>query len=73
MWTLPALASEHRPLAGDAWRVVESQSRYATMKIVDDVGEQDILEAELERSKPAIPEACRHLHWLLATPFRYAP
>lgn len=72
MWTPPALASEHRSLSGDAWRVVESQSRYATMKIVDDVDEQEILEAELERSKPKIPEACQHLHWLLATPFRYA-
>lgn len=73
MWTPPALASDHRRLGGDAWRVVESQSRYATMKIVDDVDEQEVLETELERSKPAIPEACRHLHWLLATPFRYAP
>ena len=73
MWTPLALASEHRALSGDAWRVVESQSRYATMKIVDDVGEQEILEAELERTKPAMPEGCGHLHWLLATPFRYAP
>src|SRR3954447_16923996 len=73
MWTPLALASEHRRLGGDAWRVVESQSRYSTMKIVDDVDEQEILEAALEHSKPAIPEACRHLHWLLATPFRYAP
>jgi hypothetical protein len=73
MWTPPALASERRQLAGEAWRVVESQSRVATMKIVDTVSEQDILEAELERSKPLIPTECAHLHWLLATPFRYAP
>ena len=53
--------------------MVESQSRIATMKIVDTVLEQDILEAELERSKPAIPSECQHLHWLLSTPFRYAP
>lgn len=73
MWTPPALASERRHLAGEAWRVVESQSRVATMKIVDTVSEQEILEAELERSKPLIPAECSHLHWLLATPFRYAP
>jgi hypothetical protein len=73
MWTPPALASELRPLGGTGWRVVESQSRVATMKIVDTASEQDILEAELERSKPLIPAECGHLHWLLATPFRYAP
>jgi hypothetical protein len=27
----------------------------------------------LEESKPPIPADCAHLHWLLATPFRYAP
>lgn len=73
MWTPPARASERCHLAGEAWRVVESQSRVATMKIVDTVSEQDILEAELERSKPLIPVDCADLHWLLATPFRYAP
>jgi hypothetical protein len=73
MWTPRALASERRHMSGEAWRVVESQSRVATMKIVDTVSEQEILEAELERSKPLIPAECAHLHWLLATPFRYAP
>jgi hypothetical protein len=73
MWTAPALASEQRLIAGDAWRIVESQARVATMKIVDSLAEQQLLEAELERSKPAIPAACGHLHWLLATPFRYTP
>lgn len=55
MWTPHSLASERRRLAGEAWRVVESQSRVATMKIVDSVSEQDLLEAELERSKPLVP------------------
>jgi len=73
MWTSHALASELRPWAGEAWRVVESQSRYATMKIVDDAAEQEILEAELERSKPTMPPDCAHLHYLMFTPFRYAP
>jgi hypothetical protein len=73
MWTALALASEQSPIAGEAWRIVESQARIATMKVVDSLAEQELLEAELERSKPAIPAACRQLHWLLATPFRYAP
>lgn len=73
MWTAPALASEARRLAVDAWRVVESQSRVATMKIVDSLDEQAILEAELDGSKPAVPASCARLDFLLATPFRYAP
>ncbi len=73
MWTAPALASEFRQITGEAWRIVESQARVATMKIVDSLEEQQLLEAELERSKPAVPPACAHLHWLLSTPFRYAP
>lgn len=73
MWTAPALASERRHLEGSAWRVVEVQARGSTMKLVDTLAEQDILERELERSKPLIPPECEHLHWLLATPFRYAP
>jgi hypothetical protein len=73
MWTPPALASEARPWSGALWRVVESQSRVATLKLVDTLDEQAILEAELEGGKPAIPAACAGLHYLLATPFRYAP
>jgi hypothetical protein len=41
------------------------------MKIVDTLGEQAVLEALLDRSKPPVPPECRHLHYLLATPFRY--
>ncbi|MGG5807707.1 RES family NAD+ phosphorylase [Falsiroseomonas sp. CW058] len=73
MWTPPALASEARPLATEAWRVVESQSQVATMKLVDSLDEQAILEAELDRSKPAVPAALAGVDYLLATPFRYAP
>jgi hypothetical protein len=53
--------------------MVESQSRVATLKLVDTLDEQAILEAELEGSKPLIPTACAGLDYLLATPFRYAP
>src|SRR5215472_8269259 len=73
MWTPPALASEARPWSGELWRVVESQSRVATLKLVDRLDEQAILEAELEGNKPLVPIACRTLDYLLATPFRYAP
>lgn len=73
MWTPPALASEARPWTGKLWRMVESQSRVATLKLVDTLDEQAILETELEGSKPLIPAACTGLDYLLATPFRYAP
>lgn len=73
MWTPPALASEARAWAGDLWRLVESQSQFTTLKLVDTVDEQALLEAELEGSKPLIPASCAHLSYLLAMPFRYAP
>lgn len=41
------------------------------MKLVDTLEEQALLEAELERTKPPGPPECAHLHYLLATPFRY--
>lgn len=41
------------------------------MKLTDTLEEQAFLEEELERTKPPGPPECRHLHYLLATPFRY--
>lgn len=41
------------------------------MKLVETLAEQRQLEDILERSKPVVPAPCRHLHYLLATPFRY--
>ena len=41
------------------------------MKLVDSLDEQRTLEDLLDASKPPVPEPCRHLHWLLFTPFRY--
>jgi hypothetical protein len=70
-WTPAALSSERRRLSGPCWRVVEAQQRVSTMKIVDTLGEQAILESLLEGTKPPVPPECRHLHYLLATPFRY--
>lgn len=41
------------------------------MKLVDTVAEQELLERMLEETKPPVPAECRHLHYLLFTPFRY--
>lgn len=51
--------------------MVEAQHHVSTMKLVDTLAEQDLLERVVERSKPPVPAECRHLHYLLATPFRY--
>lgn len=73
IWTPDALRSEARPLAGPAWRLVEAQHRVATLKLVDSLAEQAALEEILEATKPPVPEECRHLDYLLFTPFRYRP
>ena len=70
-WTPAALASEARRLAGRCWRVVEAQHVVSTVKLVDTLAEQERLEELLEESKPPVPPECRHLHYLLSTPFRY--
>ena len=41
------------------------------MALVDTLEEQALLEQLLDDSKPSIPPECRHLHYLLFTPFRY--
>ncbi|MDC7786177.1 RES family NAD+ phosphorylase [Rhodoplanes sp. TEM] len=72
-WTPAALSSEATPLAGTAWRLVEAQHHVSTLKLVDSVAEQELLERLVEETKPAIPPECRGLHHLLYTPFRYGP
>ena len=52
--------------------MVEAQHRVSTMKLVDDFDEQRTLEELLDASKPPVPAECRHLNYLLFTPFRYA-
>ncbi|MCT8971578.1 RES family NAD+ phosphorylase [Microbaculum marinisediminis] len=69
--TPAALSSETRPLGGACWRLVEAQHYVSTMKLVDTLEEQELLENLIEDTKPAIPVPCRHLHYLLASPFRY--
>jgi hypothetical protein len=55
------------------WRAVEAQHVVSTMALVDSIEEQHVLERLLDDTKPAIPAAAAHLHWLLFTPFRYPP
>nr|CAD6607530.1 RES domain-containing protein [Rhizobium sp. TCK] len=71
IWTPAALSSEARPVAGEFWRLVEAQHRVSTMKLVETVEEQALLENLLEETKPAFPPECVGLDYLLATPFRY--
>ena len=41
------------------------------MKLVDTLAEQALLEIVIDATKPSVPAECRHLHYLLSTPFRY--
>ncbi len=59
------------PRRTSAWRGVEAQHIVATMKLVDTLEEQALLEDLLEASKPPLPTTARALHYLLTTPFRY--
>lgn len=70
-WTPAALSSDARALAGACWRLVEAQHHVSTLKLVDSVAEQELLEDLIELSKPPLPPECRDLHYLLSTPFRY--
>lgn len=71
IWTPAALSSEAGPYRGAVWRLVEAQHRVSTLKLVDSLEEQALLEDLLEESKPRLPPECRGLDYLLATPFRY--
>ena len=51
--------------------MVEGQHRVSTLKLADTLADQALLEEILEDSKPPVPPPCRHLHYLLSTPFRY--
>jgi hypothetical protein len=60
-----------RRLAAKPWRLVEVQHRASTMRLVDTLAEQALLEDLLEQAKPPLPADAAPLHYLLATPFRY--
>src|SRR5688500_5396846 len=71
IWTPAALSSEARRLSGTCWRMVEAQHRVSTLKLVDTVEEQAILEEQIQGTKPPLPPGGESLHYLLSTPFRY--
>jgi hypothetical protein len=72
-WTPEELSSSVNPSSGNCWRVVEAQHVVSTAKITDSREEQTIVERLIEETKPFIPTECRHLSYLLYTPFRYRP
>lgn len=72
-WTPRAVASEAAALRFAVWRAVEAQHVVATMALVDSLDEQHALERLLDAAKPPLPEGAARLHYLLFTPFRYAP
>ncbi len=73
IWAACKDAAVPKALAGELIRIVESQEQIATNALVDSLDEQALLEAMLETSKPPAPPGTAHLHYLLATPFRYPP
>lgn len=72
-WTTREVASSAAPLRHALWRAVEAQHVVSTMALVDSIDEQHVLERLLDDTKPPVPAAAAHLHWLLFTPFRYPP
>ena len=68
-WTHARLSSEFRPYVRRVWRLVEAQYVVSTMKLVDTLAEQEIVEALIEATKPAVPPECEGRHYLLSTPF----
>jgi hypothetical protein len=69
--TPAALSSDARSLAGTCWRLVEAQHHVSTLKLVDSVDDQELLEDLIEATKPPVPPECKDLHYLMSTPFRY--
>ncbi|TNJ40420.1 RES domain-containing protein [Chlorobaculum thiosulfatiphilum] len=73
IWTPAEVSSEARFERREAWRVVEAQHVVSTMKLVDSLSEQALLEEVVEERKPPMPADAEGLHYLLFTPFRYSP
>ena len=71
IWIPDALRSEAAPIKQTFWRCVEAQHVVSTLRLVDDLDDQALLEDILEDTKPPVPLACEGLHWLYLTPFRY--
>lgn len=72
-WTPDAVSSEACLRTERIWRIVESQHIASTMKLVDTLAEQELLEDILEQSKPPLLPAAREFDYLLTAPLRYIP
>lgn len=70
-WIPDALRSEPTPMDKGYWRCVEAQHLVSTLRLVDNLDDQALLEDLLDETKPPVPEECEGLHWLYMTPFRY--
>jgi len=73
LWQTCRLAAAIQPIAGELYRLVESQEQVATMQLVDSLEAQSLLEEMLDAVKPPPPPGSAHLHYLFYTPFRYPP
>jgi len=58
---------------GKVWRMVETQETAATLKLVDSMEEQGVLEQLLDAVKPPYRQGTEGMHYLLKTAFRYPP
>ena len=72
-WGACLSASKPVKLSGVLLRLVESQEQVATNQLVSSLDRQAVLEDLLEATKPRRRLGTEHLHYLLATPFRYPP
>lgn len=73
LWKTCDLETAIHTIGGTLYRLVESQEQVATMKLVDNLEEQSLLEEMLDAVKPPPPSGCESLHYLLYSPFRYPP
>lgn len=59
--------------ANKVWRMVETQETAASLKLVDSMEEQGVLEQLLDEVKPPYRPGTEGMHYLLKTAFRYPP
>ena len=75
IWTRCGATRNCHRLSLAVHRLVEDQARSSTLKLVDSLEEQRILEEVIDEAKPLVPAAVSSLglHYLLSTPFRHPP
>ena len=72
-WKQAWFAEGLTQLSMTAWRGVDAQHVVSSMRLVDTLDEQAVLESLLEGSKPVTPAMKSPQHYLIYTPFRYRP